>query len=110
MSAGGAGTTKPKRKNNRACGSRLELECKNEALKYGLKCRKHALSGSLDEKGDLTITDTWGDEWPGECKWRKELPAWFVGALGEHKFAVFKQSRGEKLVLIRWDDFLGLLQ
>ena len=102
MAAGG--------KNNRACGSRFELECKKDALAHGLEARKHAMSGSLDEKGDITLTASWGDDWVGECKWRKELPAWFVQCLGEHDFAVFKQSRGEKLVIIRWDAFLGLLQ
>ena len=103
MAAGG-------KKNNRACGSRFELECKNDAIARGLNARKHALSGSLDEKGDLTITASWGEDWVGECKWRKEMPAWFVQCLGEHHFAVFKEARGEKLVVIRWDAFLGLLQ
>lgn len=98
------------RKNNRACGSRFELECKNEAIERGLNARKHAMSGSLDEKGDLTITASWGEDWPGECKWKKALPVWLVTALGEHKFVTFKQSRGEKFVMLRWDDFLGLLQ
>jgi len=97
-------------KNNRACGSRFELECKKDALSRGLQCRKHAMSGSLDEKGDLTITASWGEDWVGECKWRKEMPAWFVQCLADHHFAVFKESRGEKLVVVRWDAFLGLLQ
>ena len=98
-------------KNNRACGSRFELECKNEAIARGLGCRKHAMSGSLDEKGDLTITTGFdGSDWVGECKWRKVMPAWFVNCLADHKFAVFKESRGEKLVVLRYDDFLGLLQ
>lgn len=97
-------------KNNRACGSRFELECKNDAIARGLKAKKHALSGSLDEKGDLTLTASWNEDWVGECKWRKEMPEWFVKCLADHKFAVFKEARGEKLVVIRWNDFLGLLQ
>lgn len=97
-------------KNNQACGARFELECKNAAIDRGLKARKHAMSGSLDEKGDLTIQASWGENWVGECKWRKEMPAWFVRCLGENDFAVFKESRGDKLVVIRWDAFLDLLQ
>jgi hypothetical protein len=97
-------------KNNRACGSRFELECKKDALAKGLECRKHAMSGSLDEKGDITITTGFGEDWVGECKWRKELPAWFVNCLADHKFAVFKEARGEKIAILRWSDLLDLLQ
>jgi hypothetical protein len=79
-----AGEAPKKPKNARACGSRFELECKKEALARGLQARKHAMSGSLDEKGDITITSLWGQEWVGECKWRKTMPAWFVECLGDH--------------------------
>lgn len=95
-------------KNNRACGSRFELECVKDARAKGLEARKHAMSGSLDEKGDMTVTSACGRNWVGEAKWRKELPAWFVGCLGNDDFAVFKQSRGEKLALVRWDDLVDL--
>ena len=95
-------------KNNRACGSRFELECVKDARALGLEARKHAMSGSLDEKGDMTVMCNAGLEWVGEAKWRKELPAWFVQCLGEHDFAVFKQSRGEKLALVRWADLVEL--
>lgn len=97
-------------KNNRACGSRFELELCKDARARGLEAKKHAMSGSLDEKGDLTITDQTGDAWVGEAKWRKELPKWFIECLGDHNFAAFKQSRGEKFVLLHWGDFLTLLQ
>ena len=97
-------------KNTRACGSRHELEVVKKARGFGLEAKKHLMSGQLDGSGDITITASWGDDWSGECKWRKEMPKWFVEALGDHQFAVFKQSRGENLVLLRLDDFLGLMQ
>jgi hypothetical protein len=99
-----------KRKNNRACGSRFELECKNDALAKGLRTNKSFLSGQLDGSGDIQIVSSWDEMWDGECKWRKLMPAWFVKCLGSRRFAVFKESRGEKLVVLRWDDFLELLQ
>lgn len=58
----------------------------------------------------MHIVSSWEEIWDGECKWRKLMPEWFVKCLQGRKFAVFKQSRGEKLVVIRWDDFLELLQ
>lgn len=99
-----------RKKNNRACGSRFELECVHDAEANGVRARKHFLSGAANEKGDITLVDRHGDNWPGECKWKKALPKWLITALGEHRFCVFKQARGERFVLLRWDDFLGLLQ
>jgi hypothetical protein len=107
MTAAG-GIIKPK--NNRACGARMELECVKEAREKGLTARKHLMSGQLDGDGDMTITAGWGDPWQGEAKWRKLMPAWFVNCLGNNRFAVFKQARGEKLVVLRYADFLDLLQ
>ena len=100
----------PRKKNNRACGSRFELECKNDALSHGLRTNQSFMSGQLDGSGDIQIVSTWDEMWDGECKWRKLMPEWFVKCLGERRFAVFKEARGEKLVVMRWEDFLGLLQ
>lgn len=97
-------------KNNRACGSRYELELVNYFKSRGLKAHKHAMSGSLDEKGDLTVVTGWDEDWVGEAKWRKELPKWFVECLGDHKFAAFREARGETFVMIRLNDFADLIQ
>ncbi len=97
-------------KNNTACGSRFVLELVRDAQARDITATKHLLSGQLDGSGDLTLTSSWGEQWDGEAKWRKLMPAWFVKCLIGRKFAVFKQARGEKLVVLRYDDFLGLLQ
>ena len=88
----------------------MELRCVGDAKARGLNARRHYRSGQTDGSGDLTIEASWGEDWDGEAKWKQEMPKWFVACLEKRKFAVFQQSRGEKLVLIRWDDFLGLLQ
>ena len=97
-------------KNNRACGSRYELEVVKFFREVGLDARKHAMSGCLDEKGDMTVTASWGEDWRGEAKWRKALPIWLINALGDNKFLVFRQSHGESHVLLRLEDFRDLLQ
>jgi hypothetical protein len=96
-------------KNNRACGSRFELECVKDALAKGVKAKKRFMSGQLDGEGDIDLECADEELWDGEAKWRKLMPKWFVECLGVRKFVVMKQSRGEKLVIIRWDDFIRLL-
>ncbi len=112
MNAPGVGTLPAtrKKKNTRACGSRFELEVVKFFREGGLTAEKHLMSGQLDGTGDMTITTGWGDKWPGEAKWKSLMPQWLINALGNHKFVVFKQSRGETLVLLRLSDFRDLLQ
>lgn len=97
-------------KNNRACGSRHELEVVKKAQAKGLRARKHILSGQLDNSGDITITTGWDDDWAGECKWRSALPTYLTEGIKGVKFVVFRQARGENLVMVRLDDFFELLQ
>ncbi len=97
-------------KNNRACGSRFELEVVKFFRAGGLKAEKHLMSGQLDGSGDMTVTTGWGEDWAGEAKWKSLMPQWLITALGKNKFVVFKQSRGETFVLLRLSDFRDIIQ
>jgi hypothetical protein len=113
MASRGAGTDKPekpKRKNNRACGSRFELEVVKFLCAGGLDARKRFMSGQLDGDGDIEIHQNWDECWHGEAKWKALMPKWLITALGMNKFVVFKQSRGESFVLLRLSDFRDLCQ
>ena len=107
MTDRGVGT---KRKNNRACGSRFELEVTKYLCEGGLDARKRLMSGQLDGEADIDLHQHWGELWPLECKWKKALPQWLINALGKNRAAVFKQSRGETFVLLRLSDFRSLCQ
>ncbi len=99
-----------KRKNARACGARFELACVKDAQAKGITATKRLMSGQLDGLGDIELTTGWGEQWDGECKWKKALPKWIEAALQGRKFAVIKESRGEPYALIRYCDLLDLLQ
>jgi hypothetical protein len=109
----GAGTDLPapkKRKNTRACGHRFELEVVKYLCAGGLDARKRSMSGQLDGEGDIEIHQNWDECWHGEAKWKSLMPKWLITALGDLKFVVFKQSRGESFVLLRLSDFRDLCQ
>lgn len=100
-------------KASRDKGAGFERECVNRAKEFHLGARRTAYSGAMEwEKGDVLITPTYAPDapvWDFECKRREKLPA-LIGALGDHKGLILRQDRGERLVLIRFDDLLELLQ
>lgn len=100
-------------KTSRTKGGVFERECVNAAKEYGLNVRRTALSGALaHEKGDVLITPGFAPDaapWAFECKRRAKLPAIFRELAG-FKGLIVREDRGEALVVIRFEDFLGLLQ
>jgi hypothetical protein len=105
-----SGECPSRKKNNRACGSRFELEVVKFLCAGGLDARKRFMSGQLDGEADIDLHQRWGELWPLECKWKKVLPEWLVKAIGKNKAAVIKESRGEPFVILRLSDFRDLCQ
>jgi Holliday junction resolvase len=91
-------------------GYRYENELRLEFIECGLDCRRVPLSGAGDEKGDIVLTCTWGQEMRGEAKRRARLPAYLTGALDQHDFAVFREDRGKSFVLLTLKRFQELCQ
>src|SRR5690348_9696141 len=91
-------------------GYRLENATRLYLCEAGLDCKRIPLSGAGDEKGDLKLVTGWGQKLTGECKSRKKLADWIVGALGDHDFLVLKQDRGETLVMVRLSTFRDMCQ
>jgi Holliday junction resolvase len=98
-----SGGMMPKRK-----GYEYERELVNGFRDHGLKCSRVPLSGAGEEKGDIRLTCGWGQNLKGEAKRRKTLPAYLNP--GEHDFTIFRQDRGETLVLVRLSLFKDLVQ
>lgn len=91
-------------------GYRLENATRIYLCDVGLNCKRVPLSGAGDEKGDLRLVTGWGQTLKGECKSRKKLADWIVGALGENDFLVLKEDRGEPLVMVRLSTFRDMAQ
>lgn len=81
-------------------GYNFERETVNGFREYGLTCRRVPLSGAGDEKGDVVVTASWGDEYRLELKRKKALPNWITGPLGTHDGLVMRADNGEALVVI----------
>jgi Holliday junction resolvase len=93
-----------------AKGFRLENAVRKYFVERGLTCRRIPLSGAGEEKGDLVLTCSWGQQLKGECKSRKELAKWIVEALGDHDFVVLKFDRGKPMVLQTLESFGDMAQ
>lgn len=89
-------------------GYGFERELVNGFRDSGFECRRIPLSGAGEEKGDIELTCGWGQKLKGEAKRRACLPAYLQP--GSHDFTVFRQDRGETLVLVRLSLFRELCQ
>lgn len=89
-------------------GYRYENELRLSFLDHGLECRRVALSGAGDEKGDLVLTCGWGERLTGEAKRRACLPSYLTSALASHDFVVFREDRGRTFVLLTLERFKQL--
>lgn len=97
-------------KLSRDKGYRFENELRLSFVADGFACRRVALSGAGDEKGDIVLTCGWGQALTGEAKRRKCLPAYLTSALDQHDFAVFREDRGGTFVLLKLQTFKELCQ
>jgi Holliday junction resolvase len=91
-------------------GYRYENELRLSFIECGLECRRIALTGAGDEKGDLVLTCGWGEKLTGEAKRRARLPSYLTSALAQHDFTVFREDRGGTFVLLTLEKFKELCQ
>ena len=98
--------------HSRNKGNGYEREIVNRAKQFGLEAQRVPLSGATSyAKGDIEIKVHFQERpWVGECKRRAALPVWIENALGVNDFLAMRADRGETLVVVRLDTFLGLLQ
>jgi Holliday junction resolvase len=95
-------------KSPKAKGYRFENELRLSFIDHGLHCRRVPLSGAGDEKGDLVVTCSWGQELRGEAKRRARLPSYLTSH--SHDFTVFREDRGQTWVLLSLERFKELCQ
>ena len=93
-------------------GARFEREVVLLAKDHGLKAQRVPLSGATSyAKDDVEITPSFADRpWRGECKRRKELPAWLVTALDGCDFVALRADRHEAVALISLRALMELMQ
>lgn len=99
-------------KMSRDKGARFELEVVHLAREHGLTAERVPLSGATSyAKDDVVITPTFADRpWRGECKRRKELPAWLVTALDGCDFVALRADRHDAVALIPLRTLMEMMQ
>lgn len=95
--------------NRTAKGKRFEQEVCAIAREYGLEARRTPRSGATEfQKGDVQVKC--GRHWlTGECKRKKKLSKFIVDSLGSHDFMAMRGDRGDALVVLDLEYFLGMV-
>ena len=99
-------------KLSRDKGARFELEVVHLPRAHGLKAERVPLSDATSYAiGDVVITPTFADRpWRGECKRRKELPAWLTTPLDGCDFVALRADGHEAVALIPLQTLMELMQ
>jgi hypothetical protein len=100
--------TKVSRKGLYVKGRSFEYELRDYFVGRGLACRRVMQSGGGVEKDDLVLTPSWGDELRLEAKRVAKLPAYLLNPTADA--TIFREDRGETLVMIRLPLFGDMLQ
>ena len=100
------------RKISRDDGAPFDLEVVHMAKAHGLKAQRVPPSGATNSaKDDVVITPTFADRpWRGECKRRKELPAWLVTALDGCDFVALRADHHDAVALIPLRTLMEMMQ
>ena len=91
---------------NKARGNRFEREIVDKAIDRGLKDSKRAWGSNGMALGEHPEVDCLIDGYKIQAKVRKRLPKYLIPS-NEVDAVVFKQDRGEVLMLIRFEDWLA---
>ena len=86
-------------------GNRVEREIVDKAIDRGLKDSKRAWGSNGMALGEHPEVDCLVDGYKIQAKVRKKLPKYLIPS-NEVDAVVFKQDRGEILMLIRYEDWL----
>ena len=86
-------------------GNRFEREIVDKAIDRGLKDSKRAWGSNGMALGEHPEVDCLVDGYKIQAKVRKKLPKYLIPS-NEVDAVVFKQDRGEILMLIRYEDWL----
>jgi hypothetical protein len=100
--------TKVSRKGLYVKGREYEYELRDYFTGRGLACRRVMQSGGGVEKDDLVLTTGWGEEYRLEAKRVAKLPAYLLNP--QAHATLFRQDRGETLVMLRLPLFGDLCQ
>jgi Holliday junction resolvase len=92
---------------NKQRGNELERELVDIAMKAGLKSRR-AWGSNGKSLGKPEDVDVEVDVYDVQCKRRKTLPD-YLQIPDSCDAVYFRQDRGEKLILIRLDDWISFL-
>ena len=93
-------------------GAQFEGQVVRLAEEHGLKAERVPLLGATRyANDDVVITPTFADRpWRGECKRRKELPAWLVTALDGCDLVALRADRDEGVALIPLRTLMEMMQ